>query len=124
MTAVTVPLTIEQGATKHFTLTWGSGTSEADLVPYDLAGCTAEMMVKKTFTTEPAMLEASTDPDDGIVLQPGGQLGVIDVTLDAVKTDALDGTTGRWDLEVTWPDGRVDRVAEGQVTISLSVTRP
>lgn len=128
MTAAKVALKVEQGATKKFSLLWGSGTSETDLVPYDLTGCKARMMFKKQYTDTTPILSATTE-DGGIILQPNDgsgnpQKGMIQVYLTDEKTDAITETAAVWDLEVEWPSGDVDRVAEGAVTISPSVTRP
>lgn len=122
MSAASLPLYIEQGATKIFTLTWGSGTSEADMKPYDLTGCTARMQIRKAVADTAFMLEVTgdNDADSEIVLDADG---VIIVTISDEKTDMLVGTTGVYDLEVEWPDGRVSRVVQGQVTISPNVTR-
>jgi hypothetical protein len=122
MTAAKVALSLEQGATKRFELLWGSGSSEADVVPYDLAGCKARMMIKQAFNTA-SVLDATTE-DGGITLQPDDRKGVIAVYLSDEKTDTIELTQALWDLEVEWPNGDVSRVAQGTVLIAPSVTRP
>lgn len=121
MTAAKFDLSLEQGATKRFTIRWGTGSP---LLPYDLAGCTAEMMIRATLTTSPAALVVDSTVGGGITMQPGGELGRIDVKLSDEETDALTFAKGVYDLEVTWPDGDVARVVQGLVTVSPSVTHP
>lgn len=123
MTAAKRSLAIEQGATWTLGLVW----YHPDIVdptlpgvPYDLTGCTARMQIRRTVRSSTFLVEASTT-NGRIIL--GGATGRIDVTLPDMVTDLLNVTDAGYDLEVVFPDGTVDRVLEGDVTVDLNYTR-
>lgn len=139
MVAHIVDHVIEQGATFDFDFTWAdtvtgvdaNGTTTSTMAPKDLTGCTARMQVRCGYG-KPVMLEATTE-NGRITL--GGTAGTVRIDLDATVTDAAPIRTlpsgkkvlarrGRYDLEIAWPDGRVDRVLEGRIAFRANITRP
>lgn len=134
MPAKTMDLLIEQGATFELDFTWmdtvvhPDGTTEN--VAKNLTGCSARMQVRTGYDRD-VMVDATSENGE-IVL---GDAGSVKVVLSANLTDLAPitfGTDGRarfrkkgaYDLEVQWPDGRVDRVLEGRVVFSPNITRP
>lgn len=132
MPAKTMDLLIEQGATFDLTFTWADTVTENGTttnVPKNLTGCTARMQVRAGYGKD-VLLEATT-ANGRIILDADGEVHIL---LPEVVTDTAPivitptGTKVRrravYDLEVQWPDGRVDRVLEGKVTFSPNITRP
>lgn len=116
MTAGVKNITIEQGATYTYNLIYKDSNS----VPVDLSGYTARMQVRKTKANTETLLDLTTE-NGCIVL--GGSLGTIAITASATLTAAIDAKAGVYDLELVSPSGAVKRLIEGEVTISLEVTR-
>lgn len=134
MTAKTMDLYIEQGATFEMDFTWADTIVAADgsttMQVKDLTDCTARMQLRAGYC-RPVILEATTE-NGRIVL--GGPSGTVNIDLPASVTTYAPmyvTSTGRqrvhrrarYDLEVQWPDGRVDRVLQGKVTIAPNITR-
>lgn len=132
MTARRVDIVIEQGATYRFTFTWADtvvSNGVTTMVPKDLTGCGARMQIRTGYARQ-VLLEANTD-NERIVL--GQSNGLITVNIGADITDQAPRFLGphaeqrihrraRYDLEVVWPDGRVDRVLEGRVSFHPNIT--
>ena len=124
MSAGTVNITIEQGATFQYVLTWkeydstNPPTYEGD--PIDLSGYTARAQIRKRLKSEEVMIELTTE-NGRITL--GGALGTISLFIDAEDTEALNFNSGVWDLEME-VSGIVKRLVQGTVTLSKEVTRP
>lgn len=123
MSAGTLDITIEQGATWQHSLTWNE-YDENNPPTYvgavkDLTGYTARAQIRRKKRSDTFFIELTTE-NDRIFL--GGVLGTIELALSAEETAALDFTTGVWDLELE-KDGIVIRLVEGAVTLSKEVTR-
>ena len=116
MAAATLDILIEQGATFVLNLVWQDSTGAA----IDLSLFTADMQVRSKVSDTNILLEAST-ANGYIVL--GGPAGTIAITVPAAVTAALTATRGVYDLEITSPTGTVTRLVEGDVEVSLEVTR-
>ena len=116
MTAVTYDIVIEQGATFTFNLTWKDSLG----APINLSGYTARMQVRKSVKDTAKMLDL-TVANGAITL--GGALGTIAIVASATLTSAMDSVKGVYDIEVESATGVVTRLAEGEVTIKLEVTR-
>lgn len=139
MPAKTIDLLIEQGATFDLDFTWMDTVVASDgttsNVAKDLTGCTARMQVRTGYDRD-VLLEATTEDTitgDGAQITLGAD-GTVAVLISATVTDVApiyatpEGQArfrkrGVYDLEVQWPDGRVDRVLEGKVTFSPNITR-
>jgi hypothetical protein len=95
-------------------------TIEDDGVLRPLTGYTARMQIRDTHDGASSLIELTT-ANGGIVLTDPG---VVTLILTAVQTAALPRYwRGVYDLELVPPDGKVDRLLEGEVRISAEVTR-
>lgn len=110
------PLVIYQGATFRATWTYESPSG----TPIDLTGCTARMQVRAKIT-DPMALVSLTTANGGITL--GGAAGTIGLYISDAATAAFTWKGGVWDFELVWPNGDVDRLAQGTITVSPEVTR-
>jgi hypothetical protein len=134
MAAKVLDLYIEQGATYEFDFVWADNVVSTDgtktMVAKDITSCTARMQIRAGYC-RPVILEATTE-NGRITL--GGPTGAVAITLSATLTTYAPvyiSTEGhervhrraRYDLEVQWPDGRVDRVLQGKVVFSPNITR-
>lgn len=120
MAAATFDLTgdrrIEQGATYLRTFT----RFESDgVTPVDLTGVKARMQIRQALRTSRPMLDATTENG---MLVIGGPDGTVTLQFSAETTDKL-LTDGVYDLELVHPSGFVERILEGEVQVSLNVTR-
>lgn len=104
-------LKIEQGAT--FALEIACQDDSGAVMP--LTGCVAAAQVRYKISdpTPAATFTAFVDETGGIVT----------LSLSADDTSGLNRTYGVWDANIEWPGGSVQRLAEGNVEISLEVTR-
>ncbi|MFI6819280.1 hypothetical protein ACIBG7_43315 [Nonomuraea sp. NPDC050328] len=113
MPATPYNIAIEQGATYRTTLT---------LTGRDLTGCTARMQVRESVASPAVLLELTSSPAAGITITPGPP-GVIDIVITAAQTAAMTWWVGFYDLELVWPNGDVERLLKGAVTVDPEVTR-
>jgi len=115
MTAAQYDLTCEQGTTfiKKLTIT----DSSTPAVVRDLSAHSARMQVRPDITSTTKLLDLTSTGGD-ITLNSSG---VIQVTVSAAVTAALT-TGGVYDLEIE-AAGVVERVIEGDFTLSKEVTR-
>ena len=109
------PLLIEQGATWDFAMVWK--TEEGD--PIDLTGCEARMQFRQTYESSVLL---DLDSSSGS-LTIDVSTGHIATQVSAETTAGIKGRSGVFDLEVYHPDGRVDRVLQGQWVLSPEVTK-
>ena len=116
MPAHKTKLYIEQGADflKEFVVSDHLGA----LV--DFTGCSAEAQVRAELEDPTVLLTMSTT--NGRITF-GGAAGTLSIQLDSTTTDSLTFTSGVFDLEVTYPGGRKDRLLAGSVRVSPAVTR-
>lgn len=134
MTALVRNLSIEQGATFKLGFTLyqpgpSADTPVADLVPYDLTGCSARMEIRQRVGG--TMLVRATSESLGVGVG-GGRIvldgGRIVVTLTDLDTDLLTVRKAVYDIEVQWPVQAgelrpfVSRVLSGEVAVSANVT--
>lgn len=113
MPAVKKKLVIEQGATfmKRFI------RRSASKRPINLTGYKAKFIVK-TGIAGALVVEATTE-NGMIVIDP--LKGVIDIKLTDELTTTFSFTNGWYNLTVEDPSSNVTRLAEGVITLSLSV---
>jgi hypothetical protein len=83
-------------------------TDEAHTIPGDLAGATAAAELHQG----PEVMVFDCTVTDNVV----------DVEVPAAAWGDVGPGTGRWDLQLTWSDGRVFTVLAGAVTIAGDVT--
>jgi hypothetical protein len=110
------PLLICQGAT--FRAAWKYQSPSGAAI--NLTGCTARMQVRASIT-DPVPLVSLTTGNGGITL--GGAAGTISLYISDAATASFAWRGGVWDFELVWPNGDVDRLAQGSVTVSPEVTR-
>ena len=116
MAAAIHNITIEQGATFVFNLTWKDSLGS----PVDLTGYKARMQVRTKHSAPVALLDLSTD-EGSITL--GGATGQINCRAEATETTGMPAKTGVYDLELEDITGFVTRLVEGEATITPEVTR-
>jgi len=117
---------IEQGATLNLELQYKDSTG----TPIDLTGCGGKMQIRQSTTSPTAYITLSSSlAADGTGLNFSGSNGAtpptsgsIGVYISAISSSLLDFNTGVYDLEIT-SGSFVTRILEGQVKLSLNVTR-
>lgn len=122
MSAATLPIHVEQGATFQRTLT----ITDAG-VPVNLTGYTAQLQIRATVDSPDPLIDVDTS--SGITITP--LTGVIDIVISDTLTATLPikrpilgpQPLGVWAINITSPTGIVERLLEGQVTISPAVIR-
>lgn len=106
---------IEKGVTLNRPINWKPG---GVVVP--LTGYTARMQVRPNITSTIVLLELTTE-NGGIVIIPA--TGTIKLTQTAAQTAAYTWRRGVYDLEIINPLGEVQRLLQGEIEVSLEVTR-
>ena len=110
----TLNLTMWQGATWDYTLTWTISAT-----PVNLTGYTARMQVRKLHSSPTAVLSLTNLA--GITL--GGSAGTIVLAATATQTAAITASTYVYDLELVSGAGVVTRLLEGTMTVDAEATR-
>lgn len=113
MPATSWNFTIEQGTT------W---TTSLILTGRDLTGCTARMQIRETVLSPSTLISLTSDPEAGIAITAGPP-GIIAITITAAQTAAMTWKNGVYDLELVSPNGNVERLLKGDVTVDFEVTR-
>jgi len=113
--AARLDLTIEQGATFTYNLTWRDGTGAVKALG---SGWTARLQIRETISSSTTL--ASLTNTAGITLANTSPNVVISIS--ATDTAALSFTNAVYDLELV-NSGTVYRILEGKVTLSKEVTR-
>jgi len=104
-------LKIDQGATLALDIECQDDAGR----PMDLAGYSAQAQIRHRHDDpEPAAVFTA-------VLDHGA--GTVNLKLDAHQSGLLQRAYGVWDCELTAPDGTVQRLVEGRVSVSPQVTR-
>ncbi len=115
MTAATRDFTIEQGATFTQRLIW----KDSNRNPVNLAGYSARMQARRSATATEALLNLTVG--NGITL--GLMDGTITLSIPAATTDTFTWTRAVYDLELVKPNGDVVRLLQGELSVSVGVTR-
>lgn len=114
MTPGLVHFVCPQGTTFRRTLTY-----TLDNTPIDLSGYSARLQVREAhYSTEPLV---SLISGSGITI--GGSAGTIDILINSLATSGLPAGTHVYDLEIISPSNNVDRLVEGNFTVTPEVTR-
>lgn len=121
MAAAQVPLNIEKGATFVAPFQYlrrmdgGSVTIDGkQWEPQDLTGADVRAEVRQR-AGAPLLHAFATVVTDAAA-------GKFELRMTAAETDAIEWRGGQYDLEVELPDGTVERLAQGAVTVSPSIT--
>lgn len=107
-------LTFPQGATWELSLTWTDSAGD----PIDLTSCAAQMQVRASFDSAAVL---SLTQGSGITL--GGTAGTIELSASSTATAAILAQEYAYDLEVTFPNSKVNRVIQGSLTVTPEVSR-
>jgi len=117
-------LEIQQGS--DYTQVLKFFEDEAKTIPYDLAGSTADMIIRRD-NHDGAKLVTLSSETGGLEINAGAS--TIAIKISAAQTSAItavkgdDAIPGVYDLEVS-NAGTITRVVQGAVNISREVTRP
>lgn len=107
---------IDQGAT--FTIDFAYRTAANVVIP--LTNYTARMQARTSVTATSTVIDATTANGQ---LTVTGATGVVNLTLTATQTAALNFTTAVYDLEIVSPQNVVTRLVQGTIRLSPEVTR-
>lgn len=121
MSSTTYDLELQQGATYERTIVWQA----ADGTPRSLAGLQARLQVRGKLDDAAPVLSLTSEPAAGLVVEPDGETGRLDVRIGADLTGALAVRGGVYDLEVYDPadPSTVHRLLQGRVKLDREVTR-
>jgi hypothetical protein len=107
---------IRQGSTWSQKVVWKDPLG----APVNLSGYTARMQIRPVVQSPTVLVELTTQ-NGRIAL--GGANGEITLTLAASITEAIQATSGVYDLELVSAGGIVTAILEGSVTFPREVTR-
>lgn len=120
-------MTCQQGSTFTRTIEIEQPDLTADptgntFVPFDLAGYTARMQVRRTIDSSNFLLELTTQ-NGGLTINPiDGDTNKILLYASASVTASV-STSGVYDIEIISADNTVSRVLQGNFNLSPEVTR-
>lgn len=114
--AAVVDLVIQQGADFAHTISLQNNDGSV----FVLTGYTGRMQVRPTVESATVLLDINTG-NGRIAIN--GLAGQITLTLTNTITAGLTFTSAVYDLEIVSGSGFVTRVMEGNITVSLEVTR-
>ena len=106
-------LIIEQGATFYRKI----AMTDSDGVVVDLTGASASMQIRADYGGE-----IIADSTSNITLTITEASGFIEVTIAPTVTAAISYREGKYDVEVTYASGTVERILQGDVVICREVT--
>lgn len=128
MPAATVNLTIEQGSTWEESFILSTKDAQGVETVTNLTGYTARLQARATVNTPSVLLDLSTQ-NGGIVID--GPSGKLTLVMSATATAAIDWSptgkyepaTGKYQVELTTPDGKVSRFIQGTITLDPEIVR-
>lgn len=114
----------QQGSTFARTITLkypdpASPASDPTYLLWNFTGYTARMQVRRTVDSSTVIISLTTE-NGRITL--GGAAGIIELNIAAADTATLT-SSGVYDLEIISNTGVVDRILQGDFTLSQEVTR-
>lgn len=115
MTAATLPLLIEQGATFEHELTISD-----DAGTVVLTGYSARMDIRPCAGHTTALHRLDTSDAGGIAID--GPAGIVQLRIPATVTRTFGWEKAVYDLLLTSPDGHDRRLIEGPITVKPGVT--
>lgn len=113
MTAAKKNFSIEQRATFKRRLTYRDKSKR----PINLTGFSARMQIRDAAGT---IISDLSTTNGKIVIS--GVAGIIDLTIQATETSAMNFVTANYDLVLVAPGGEIDRLLEGKITLSVGQT--
>ncbi len=128
MTTTSRPASVNFRLYPYATFVANTVLLDANQQPVDLTGYSARMQFRRDRADAVPIYTLTTEPSGGIVR---GTAGEIDITIPAELTaptlvPAIDPDGEVWfhDLLLTSPDGTVERLYQGMVSVLPGVTRP
>ena len=112
MTAATYNITIEQGATFNRLLTLKN--REGVVIDLSTVAYVRSSIRPRAQTSEKW---------DFVVTITDAINGKIKWDMPALTTETIYKSSGVYDLEIEWDDGRVERLLQGDVIVSMNITR-
>lgn len=85
----------------------------------DLSGCTAKAQVRQSEDAVSVMAEFTAE----IPNQALDDMGRVNLSLTPEQTGAAGFQAGKWDCQITWPNGSVKTYLSGSVAVTKEVTR-
>jgi len=113
-----VNMYIPQGTTYGHNFLYRQESDDSIIV---LSAYTARLHIREKVSSTTTLYEATTDDDDGLTIN--GSQGEVSLEIPAAITAAWTWTKAVYDLEIVSAFGKVSRIAEGNVKVSLEVTR-
>jgi hypothetical protein len=115
-------ITCQQGSTfvRVIRIEYPDAVDPTIFLPFNLAGYSARMQVRRTISSTTTMISLDTD-DNGIEITSAAD-GEITITMTDAQTAALT-SDGVYDLEIISTDDFVTRILQGEFRLSLEVTR-
>jgi hypothetical protein len=103
-----VPLYIYRGDSRTWVFRLWADPERTE--PYDLAGVDVAAQIRR-------------DPDAATAVRLAVEVALPNVvTLHLSAQVSRSAPTGRWDMQLTWPDGRVATAVRGRVAVTPDVT--
>lgn len=113
-------LTIYKGDSFEFSFRLRARDANGDPAGYvDLSGCTAKAQVRASEDATSVMAEFTAE----VPVQTGEDLGRVTLSLTPAQTGDPTFQAGKWDVQLTWPDGAIKTYLSGSVAVTKEVTR-
>lgn len=114
-------IVIEKGATFNKTYLY----KDSDGAAIDISTYEGRMQVREHIDSATVLVDLTSSPAAGIIIEPGAETGRIDIKIGADVTDTLNFSTGVFDLElyIVADTTEVIRLVEGAVSLRSAVTR-
>jgi len=118
--AQTYNIHVDQGSTYTLTVSYVDSTGAA----LSLAGYNARMQVRATVGAT-STLASFTSPAGGLLIEPSGVVGTVQLTITSAQTAAYVFTNGVYDLEIfdALATPTVVRLIQGRFVVNPEVTR-
>lgn len=110
-------LDIYQGSNFFYPFEWTEGD-----VALDITGFTFRMQIRETIDSEDFLVEA-TSANGMFFFQEAPTTGKFYLDIPPTETMKLTVRRAVYDIEVVYPDGRVERLMQGCVNVYPEVTR-
>lgn len=107
-------LIIDQGTT--WAMMWPIVDTDGN--PIDVTGWTVQAQIRPSVTSNEVYHEWTTEAGNATTEQ-----GAVVLSVSAPESTGWNWRSAVYDVELTDPQGRVARIAEGNVTVSAEVTR-
>lgn len=117
--AAQIPLVVEIGVDRKLGLRWKSAETQEAV---SLAGYTARSQCRPTPGSSQVLWDLTTE-NGGIVLEPDGDTGLIQLVFTLAVTAGIKSESGYYAVELTNAQGELDRFCEGPVEFSPRVVR-